>query len=689
MTSASSTLKREQRTILRLTVDVQNDRVTQSVVREVRFDCRALRILNDTERLVSVHFTRRVSTKRIEEWINECQCQGKVLDVDGKAMRFSWLGYTESQLKEGSLFLLYEDDSWTVERLFEKLGNVKDIPHEMVASISDKPAEDGTLFTDGCGLIRDSCASEVCSALGVPEDTSVFQIRRGGVKGLLVRYPDEVFDLLCPGPNMKVAIRPSMIKYQGGPTVLEVHNVSRRPRSARLNKHFIILLLTLRVPLKAFEDLLRTNLEFIAGVMTSRQRALDALDASLDSDESGFDQELYELLLAGFQLSEPHVKCLLERLQKRSLDSLRKKLNIRVKNSFYLFGVCDERGVLSEGEVYINISGDVKLGTVLVGRNPAYSTSVLRVLQAVNRPELAHCHNCIVFASQSTRSETTKMQGDVDGDYYWVTTDPTLIPPRTSEPPAAIPPRASRKSDYVNEKADGLKVFMRLRRNFTLSSASKAWMDNVTLTPDLADAPLARSLARIVEQAVDLVKSGGNARMLAAELDTILGTTGQESAKARMTYPQWQDPIAHLIATVPASPQGKQVSFMVDPDVDLSSIVGRDRWEALLKEAEPVMRRFNSALANAIKADEELAEDGDEFDRDVLRQTDLVKDKFLKHHFPPDADILTLLASYAKASAWYVAGYTRGANGRGGEAFSWLPYRYLAHIKARTSMHSC
>ena len=45
------------------------------------------------------------------------------------------------------------------------------------------------------------------------------------------------------------------------------------------------------------------------------------------------------------------------------------------QNSFYLFGVCDELGVLREGEVYINVAGDVKLGTVLVGRNPAYSTS--------------------------------------------------------------------------------------------------------------------------------------------------------------------------------------------------------------------------------------------------------------------------------------------------------------------------
>ncbi|KAL1730421.1 RNA dependent RNA polymerase-domain-containing protein [Schizophyllum commune] len=682
MASALSTVRKERRTIWRLDVDLENARETLNP--EVRFDCRAFRLLGDPERLVSVRFIRKPKKEDIKGWIRRCQSGGKVLNVDGANVKYSWLGFTESQLKDGTFFLLREDDQWTVDRFLDALGNVKSIPDELVATIPDLAATDGTLFTDGCGLIRDSCAAEVCSALEISEDTTVFQIRRGGVKGLLVRYPDAVFDRICSkagrrGP-MKIALRPSMRKYSGGPTALEIHSAARRPRSARLNKHFIILLLTLGVGLEAFEALLRANLEFIGLIMTSRQRALDALDAELDSDGAGFDQELHDLLLAGFQLSEPHVRCLLERLQKRSLDVLRKKLNIRVKNSFYLFGVCDELGVLREGEVYINVAGDVKLGTVLVGRNPAYSTSVLRVLQAVNRPELGHLRNCIVFASQGSRSETSKMQGDVDGDNFWITTEPSLIPPRTAEPPASTQlvstapststSGAERAVSEIDMHEDALKTYMRLRHSFVLGQASKAWMENVVRTPALADAPVARELAGIVERAVDLVKSGGSASRLESNLKTALGTMVIQKTLG------WRDPLAFLVSMIPSSPRGQQTDFTIDPDLDLSGSVEHEEWEDLIEEAKRVMPLFNNALASAIRTEQETAEDGDD-EREAMRETDVVKERFLTSHFPR-VNIISLPKHWAKASAWYVTGYRANR-----EAFSWLPARYLANIKAR------
>ena len=41
------------------------------------------------------------------------------------------------------------------------------------------------------------------------------------------------------------AYRPSMLKYKGGPTSLEINNFSRSPTRARLNNAFVVLLLTL------------------------------------------------------------------------------------------------------------------------------------------------------------------------------------------------------------------------------------------------------------------------------------------------------------------------------------------------------------------------------------------------------------------------------------------------------------
>lgn len=145
--------------------------------------------------------------------------------------------------------------------------------------MEDLRAPDGSLHTDGCGLIRGSFAREICVVLKLPLDTSgmsltcdavlwhfvilccadvrfpVFQIRRGGVKGLLISYPDEDFECLCNnrnklldkrevGSEIVLAFRASMLKYEGGPTMLELNDHSVRSNHARLNESFILLLLT-------------------------------------------------------------------------------------------------------------------------------------------------------------------------------------------------------------------------------------------------------------------------------------------------------------------------------------------------------------------------------------------------------------------------------------------------------------
>lgn len=77
----------------------------------------------------------------------------------------------------------------------------------------------------------------------------MFQIRRGGIKGLLVAYPDREFDRICSKHRAMIAYRPSMYKYNGGSTALEVIATSSSTEisSSRLNYSFIIQLLTLGV----------------------------------------------------------------------------------------------------------------------------------------------------------------------------------------------------------------------------------------------------------------------------------------------------------------------------------------------------------------------------------------------------------------------------------------------------------
>ncbi|KAK7056079.1 hypothetical protein R3P38DRAFT_3170742 [Favolaschia claudopus] len=50
------------------------------------------------------------------------------------------------------------------------------------------------------------------------------------------------------------------------------------------------------------------------------------------------------------------------------------------------------------------------------------------VLEAVNRPELKHLTNCIVFAAPGARSEPDRMGGgDLAGDTFFAVFDPLLI----------------------------------------------------------------------------------------------------------------------------------------------------------------------------------------------------------------------------------------------------------------------
>lgn len=105
---------------------------------------------------------------------------------------------------------------------------------------------------------------------------SVFHGRLGGVKGLFVAYPDHIFDKMCchdvPDKYMLV-YRPSMQKYKQGPTMLEITGVSTPPSVGRLNQYFILLLLTLGVPMMVCAFLETRSRVFIHSVIGVRKAA--------------------------------------------------------------------------------------------------------------------------------------------------------------------------------------------------------------------------------------------------------------------------------------------------------------------------------------------------------------------------------------------------------------------------------
>jgi len=100
------------------------------------------------------------------------------------------------------------------------------------------------------------------------------------------------------------------------------------------------------------------------------------------------------------------------------------KCRILVPKSRLIFGICDAWGVLKEGEcaVCVTMDGDgvprvIKGIEVLVTRNPCLHPGDLQKFHAVEKPELAHLVDCIVFPIRGRRPAADLMSGgDLDGD---------------------------------------------------------------------------------------------------------------------------------------------------------------------------------------------------------------------------------------------------------------------------------
>lgn len=100
------------------------------------------------------------------------------------------------------------------------------------------------------------------------------------------------------------------------------------------------------------------------------------------------------------------------------------RCRILIKDSRLLFGICDPVDVLKPGECFVRVTSDdnglprTLINTeVLVTRNPCLHPGDLQKFRVVDRPELAHLVDCIVFSTRGKRPAADLMSGgDLDGD---------------------------------------------------------------------------------------------------------------------------------------------------------------------------------------------------------------------------------------------------------------------------------
>jgi RNA-dependent RNA polymerase len=442
-----------------LGIDVEmSNRVVRRFVREEGFrstDFLRLRVCDECEdRLYNRTLTDQIVSNLKRDILSGISING---------VRYHFLAYSSSQLKELSVWMVAPPESWTIARMRQELGDfsgmtaskfaarigqcfsttIQTLPgssNGRAASIPLGPfvnhcvKQDITsihkgkemIHSDGTGYIRQELMRELLKKVTYadPEVVSIIQIRYGGAKGTLTALPTQL-NATIPG-HCSVVLRPSMIKFAAPFSFLEVCRAGTRV-PYYLNRNVVLLLGVHGVADDVFLNLQKQMLDDLDSMMVSKHDALRMVRGL-----GGPDQEQKTILLHMLQSDffsperDPFLFSCLLAIRAHHLHSLRKKARIFIEHGAVLLGGVDETGLLEEGCVFIQVArnGDFglpvyepRVGPVMVTKHPVMHPGDTRMLLAVDIPALRHLKNVIIFSQKGSRPEADKMSGsDLDGD---------------------------------------------------------------------------------------------------------------------------------------------------------------------------------------------------------------------------------------------------------------------------------
>jgi len=190
----------------------------------------------------------------------------------------------------------------------------------------------------------------------------------------------------------------------------------------------VLLLSTLGIPDKVFLDI--TN-ESIASMLNMCKHGVISSNIRLSSP---FKTMIEDMIQTGLHpKSEPFLNRVLKEIAKFNLSLIKAKGRVPLSKSGVMIGVADSTGTLEYGQIYCQIdysnSRTVLTGNVVVTKNPCLYPSDIKVLKAVDLPELKHFVNVIVFPIMGKRPHPNEISGsDLDGDRYFIYWDQRIIP---------------------------------------------------------------------------------------------------------------------------------------------------------------------------------------------------------------------------------------------------------------------
>lgn len=327
-----------------------------------------------------------------------------------------------------------------------------DIHYDIVSDVYDSSHK--YMFSDGIGIVKSDVAKKMARRLGVKSGRftpSAFQIRFGGAKGMLT-----VWDNAFPkdtDPSIRMIIRKSMKKFNCEHRAVEVVGYARRI-SLFLNRQIITLLSDHGVPEQAFMKLQSKALEDLNKAMT-RNGLKHALRFLFAHNNDGFSHkvtscgtgvQLISYLWAGLDcVNCEHLFNMVLAYRHRLIRDLveRTRIPIDVDKGLCAIGVLDELGVLGENEIFCQYTDPetktlkIVEGSVTIGRSPCLHPGDIQPVNAVDKTQLRHLVDVIVFPKTGDRPLPSMLSGgDLDGDIFFCIMDESLRLPNRKAFPA-------------------------------------------------------------------------------------------------------------------------------------------------------------------------------------------------------------------------------------------------------------
>ena len=251
-------------------------------------------------------------------------------------------------------------------------------------------------FSDGVGVISPWMAAKLAKKVKSSDSEwcpSAFQIRCGGYKGNYSSWSTVGSQILflkgmvcldvaniISDSKVGVCFRPSMNKFTAKNHSIDVVRVASNPPLAYLNRQIILILSAKGIADDVFLSLQKEMLERSLALTQEPKKAYEALRDLNEFGGNGFHTFLIDVLSKLGKHKEPFTQRLLYAVQAFLIQELRKKAKILVPNSWSLFGVVDDTGILEYGQCFVQIHNhhrqgsvaNIVKGPVVVTRNPCF-----------------------------------------------------------------------------------------------------------------------------------------------------------------------------------------------------------------------------------------------------------------------------------------------------------------------------